>query len=342
MWKHFDAMLHLPSCSCQAAKDFNDFSTLIKLMQFLMGLDDVYQSVRTNLLTREPLPSVKVAFSIISREESHRLSSSGSKTQSVSFVSKSNQSFDQRKKVNRGPNSNLKCTHCNMLGHTVDRCFEIVGYPPGFKRRVNSNNQSNRVNLASNNKTSSVIGTSSSVSGNGLPFTSEQIAKLLSLVGEKGESDSQNQKVGGECFNVFNFVSCSSSVNFSMNGWIVDSGASQHMVSTDKNLINFVDVSEFNITVGHPNGTSVKVLKIGDLKLTNDILLKDVFYVPGYCVNLLSVYKLSKDNHVSVKFNETSCFLQDSSSKRILMSGRQDCGLYFVGNAGCKVCRLEE
>ncbi|KAJ0589355.1 putative retrotransposon gag domain, retrotransposon Copia-like protein [Helianthus annuus] len=50
MWKQFDAMVHLPSCSCQAAKDYNDFSTLIKLMQFLMGLDDVYQPVRTNLL----------------------------------------------------------------------------------------------------------------------------------------------------------------------------------------------------------------------------------------------------------------------------------------------------
>ncbi|XP_076893850.1 uncharacterized protein LOC143545969 [Bidens hawaiensis] len=71
MWKQFDAMLQLPSCSCQASKSFNDFNTLIKLMQFFMGLDDVYQQVRTNLLTREPLPTVKTAFSIISREESH-------------------------------------------------------------------------------------------------------------------------------------------------------------------------------------------------------------------------------------------------------------------------------
>ncbi|KAF5784777.1 putative retrotransposon gag domain, retrotransposon Copia-like protein [Helianthus annuus] len=123
MWKQFDAMVQLPTCSCQAAKDYNDFSTLIKLMQFLMGLDDVYQPVRTNLLTREPFPSVKVAFSIVSREESHRLASNGSKGQNVSFVTKSNQSFDSRKKNIRGPNPNLKCSHCNMFGHTVDRCY---------------------------------------------------------------------------------------------------------------------------------------------------------------------------------------------------------------------------
>ncbi|KAJ0441169.1 putative RNA-directed DNA polymerase [Helianthus annuus] len=333
MWKQFDAMLHLPTCSCQAAKDFNDFSTLIKLMQFLMGLDDVYQSVRTNLLTREPLPTVKVAFSVVSREESHRLSSTGSK-QNVAFVSKTNQSYDQKKRFNKGSNSNLKCTHCNMLGHTVDRCFEIIGYPPGFRKRNSSNNQSGRSNMVSGNKSSSVNNATSSVGSSSFPFTSEQIAKLLSLVGEKNVPDSQNQNVGGECVHVSNFVSCSSSVGFNMVGWIVDSGASQHMIKTDKDLINCVDVSEFNITVSHPNGTNVKVLKIGDLKLTNEIVLKDVFYVPGYSVNLLSVHRLSKDNNVNVVFNETNCLLQDSSSKKVLMIGSQNCGLYFVGNSG--------
>lgn len=68
-------------------------------MQFLMGLDDVYQSVRTSLLTIDPLPTVKHAFSIVSREESHRNASSSSKTQTqnMGFVSKYNQYFDSKK-----------------------------------------------------------------------------------------------------------------------------------------------------------------------------------------------------------------------------------------------------
>ncbi|XP_035836099.1 uncharacterized protein LOC118484208 [Helianthus annuus] len=101
MWKQFDAMLKLPTCSCKAAKDYNDFSMLIKLMQFLMGLDDIYQPVRTNLLTREVFPSVKVAFAVVSREESHRLSSNGSKgqAQNVAFVSKPSQNVTLLKDV---------------------------------------------------------------------------------------------------------------------------------------------------------------------------------------------------------------------------------------------------
>ncbi|KAJ0937235.1 putative RNA-directed DNA polymerase [Helianthus annuus] len=196
MWKQFDAMVQLPSCSCQAAKDYNDFSTLIKLMQFLMGLDDVYQPVRTQLLTREPFPSVKAAYALISREESHRLSNSGSKSQSVSFVAKSNQNFDSRRRNNfRGSNSNLKCTNCNMIGHTVDRCFEIIGYPPGMRKR--SSGTFGRNNSGNNANKSSVSTGPSSSAVSALPFTSEQIAKLISLVGDKPEGDQVKSNMGG-------------------------------------------------------------------------------------------------------------------------------------------------
>ncbi|KAJ0834657.1 putative RNA-directed DNA polymerase [Helianthus annuus] len=326
MWKQFDAMVQLPSCSCQAAKDYNDFPTLIKLMQFLMGLDDVYQPVRTNLLTREPFPSVKAAYALISREESHRLSSSGSKGQSVSFIAKSNQAnqnFDSRRRNFRGPNSNLKCTNCNMLGHTIDRCFEIIGYPPGMKKRTSGS-------FGRNNSNNNKSGTASSAAST-LPFTPEQISKLISLVGDKSEGDQVKSNMGGMSSCVTGFVS-SCSVSFGHDySWVVDSGANQHMSKSDKNMFNCVDVSEYGLKVGHPNGTSVSVLKIGELRLINNVVLKDVFYVPEYSVNLLSVHKLAKDNAITILFNENNCMLQDLQSKKILMIGRQDNGLYFVG-----------
>ncbi|KAJ0011151.1 hypothetical protein Pint_33644 [Pistacia integerrima] len=31
------------------------------------------------------------------------------------------------------------CTHCRILGHTVDRCYKIHGYPPSYKFRSNNN-----------------------------------------------------------------------------------------------------------------------------------------------------------------------------------------------------------
>ncbi|GJS47308.1 ribonuclease H-like domain-containing protein [Tanacetum coccineum] len=78
LWRQFDSISKLPACSSDAQKDFITHSDLIKLMQFLMGLDDVYQPIRSSLLSRDPIPDLKTAFSIISREESHRGSSSSS------------------------------------------------------------------------------------------------------------------------------------------------------------------------------------------------------------------------------------------------------------------------
>ncbi|MFS7921946.1 putative transcription factor interactor and regulator CCHC(Zn) family [Helianthus anomalus] len=149
MWKQLDRLLALPVCSYDASKQFNDFNHLIKLMQFLMGVDSSYQSVRTNLLTRETLPSVKDAFSIISREESHLHSKNifyKTLNNVVGFATKTNQIIDTKKKGVRIPNPNLKCSHCNKTGHTIEKCFELVGYPSWMKSKLGGN-KGNKVSI---------------------------------------------------------------------------------------------------------------------------------------------------------------------------------------------------
>ncbi|GKF24076.1 ribonuclease H-like domain-containing protein, partial [Tanacetum coccineum] len=102
----FDALTKRPKCicdvkcSCDASKELGLHQQLMKLMQFLMGLDDCYQPVRSSLLTRDPLLEVKDAYNVISREESHRgvpESSGGteSKQNATSFVAKT---FNNNKK----------------------------------------------------------------------------------------------------------------------------------------------------------------------------------------------------------------------------------------------------
>ncbi|XP_071689133.1 uncharacterized protein [Rutidosis leptorrhynchoides] len=65
LWKQFDALVKLPTCVCDANKEFKSHNDLIKLMQFLMGLDDSYSTIRSHILTSDPLPSVKSAFATI-------------------------------------------------------------------------------------------------------------------------------------------------------------------------------------------------------------------------------------------------------------------------------------
>ncbi|KAJ0878261.1 putative RNA-directed DNA polymerase [Helianthus annuus] len=223
-----------------------------------------------------------------------------------------------------------------MLGHTVDHCFEIIGYPPGMKNRTSGSFVRNN-NGNNTNKSSMSSGPSSSAMSP-LPFTPEQISKLICLVGDKSEGDQVKSNMGGMSACVFDFVSCSSSVSFSHDyNLVVDSGANQHMIKSDKDMFNCIDVSKCGLKVSHPNGKSVSVLKIGELRLINNVAIKDVFYVPRYSVNMLFVHKLAKDNNITVLFNENNCMLQDLKSKKILVIGKQENGLYFVGKDGNSV-----
>ncbi|GJV85459.1 ribonuclease H-like domain-containing protein [Tanacetum coccineum] len=154
--REFDIMTKLPKCSCAAKEVVSKHNRLIKNMQFLMGLNDVFQPIRSSLLSRETFPDVKDAFAIISREESHRgiaSSSSGSvtKPQVSSFIAKSNTWTN---------NGNIKVD--NNKRYNKNPCPKLNG-PRTFN--VNSVSSSNEKGVS-------------------LSFTNEQMMKLMSLINE--------------------------------------------------------------------------------------------------------------------------------------------------------------
>ncbi|GKA38574.1 ribonuclease H-like domain-containing protein, partial [Tanacetum coccineum] len=92
-------------------------------------------------------------------------------------------------------------------------------------------------------------------------------------------------------------------VNAIILGWILNSiskelflGTTQHLTYTDKELDNFLDIFHLKIKLGRPNGAEAYISKIGNLKLSNGLTLYDVMVLPEYCVTLISVHKLIKEN----------------------------------------------
>lgn len=92
LWKEFDGLTNLTDCTCEAATQFNNHSKLMKLMQFLSDLDDSFSQDKSHILLLKPLANVKIAFSIVSREESNKkhgsLTVSSNKSQPSGFVGK--------------------------------------------------------------------------------------------------------------------------------------------------------------------------------------------------------------------------------------------------------------
>nr|GEY54597.1 hypothetical protein [Tanacetum cinerariifolium] len=156
----FDAMISLAPYTCEAVKHFQKHNQLIKLMQSLMSLDESYLSIRSIILTREPLPLIKAAFDVVSGDESHMNATSIgiTKPTATAFAAKT---FNNKRRFNnsnnfnrgsssnlisnnKGPNPNLKCTNCNKIGHTIDRCFELVGYHAGYVKKNFNDSKANR------------------------------------------------------------------------------------------------------------------------------------------------------------------------------------------------------
>ncbi|GKD28720.1 ribonuclease H-like domain-containing protein, partial [Tanacetum coccineum] len=74
LWRKFDSLVDLPTCTCEGSPKLKEHAQLLRLMQFFMGLDDVFNYVRSIILTTEPIHDVKYAFTTLSRDESPRKS----------------------------------------------------------------------------------------------------------------------------------------------------------------------------------------------------------------------------------------------------------------------------
>nr|GEW82599.1 ribonuclease H-like domain-containing protein [Tanacetum cinerariifolium] len=178
-------------------------------------------------------------------------------------------------------------------------------------------------------------------------FTKDQMMKILSLINNNpsGNASANMARIRPTLFNgnvLFNlqfekyFCAQTSSYMYNLTlGWIIDSGANQHLTNSTKNTLNVSDISSLNLTVGHPNGTLAKITTIGSLRLTANVVLFDVLVIPEYNVSLMSVHKLIKDSKLFVGFDETKCYIQDLNLVKMSGTGSEAAGLYLFDVEQC-------
>ncbi|XP_074334049.1 uncharacterized protein LOC141671658 [Apium graveolens] len=163
LWDGVNDVSHLSHCTCNACT-YNLTQRLQQkqqehgVLQFMMKLSDTFAAVRGNVLMMQHLPNIAQTYRLFAQEERHKeLSNITSQTEAMAFVADRrrfpNQSQDQRNyfksnvsatqnrfnnsgvNAKRGTKPNYFCTHCKISGHSVERCFKIHGYPPGFQAR---------------------------------------------------------------------------------------------------------------------------------------------------------------------------------------------------------------
>ena len=122
-------------------------------------------------------------------------------------------------------------------------------------------------------------------------FTTEKWKALASIIGNsKISADRQSGK-------------------FNNNLWIIDSGANRYITYIDSWLIDINTI--FPCYVGLPNRHTSQTSHEGSIRLSSNLVLHNVLYVPDLCCNLIFVSRLIDDNNYTIHFNSQMCIIQD-------------------------------
>ncbi|XP_073062030.1 uncharacterized protein [Primulina eburnea] len=144
---HFRPMCSCGKCVCNGVKNLEAYIQMDYTMIFLMGLNESFTHLRSQVLLLDPLPPINRVFALVVQEERQRaIGNQGSMNapnpnMAFAFKNDQNQSQFNSRPPPRFPKGRPFCTHCNIHGHTIETCYKIHGYPPGFKARNKQGNK---------------------------------------------------------------------------------------------------------------------------------------------------------------------------------------------------------
>lgn len=110
--------------------------------------------------------------------------------------------------------------------------------------------------------------------------------------------------------------------------WILDSGATDHICSSICMFESFKPVS--SVYVKLPNDHNASVTHIGTVRVTPNLILQDVFFIPTFTFNLISISKLTQHNLVTITFDKCMCLIQEKVTGKMIGSAERRKGLYYL------------
>ncbi|XP_024969266.1 uncharacterized protein LOC112508757 [Cynara cardunculus var. scolymus] len=131
-------------CTCDAGKRLNEAKEKERLYELLMGLDNEFATIKTQILASKPTPTLGTAYHLVAKDEQQRAIAA---TRRPIHEAAAFQSFDQNrregtndstpqrnkggtKEARRNGNDEVEnCTFCGRTRHNKDGCFKRIGYP---------------------------------------------------------------------------------------------------------------------------------------------------------------------------------------------------------------------
>lgn len=339
----------LVKCSCGFLKKLVKADQLKKLIQFVTGLNKSYDQAKINILSMDPLPSVNRVYHMLQQIERQNSIVNSQNVEISALMSVKNtisaanvinsrvpQGFSQKKEVKDGRKykPDRFCDFCKMKGHLKESCFKLVGYPDWYKGKTVSQNTQNtnfknfsQSKFAANVQESPLdISSQESEENNAILY--KEFLKFMQT-NHSNVSSTDSHSAINSAGNFLAFHASTSIFPSDKHVWIVNTGSSDHMANSLDVFSSIVQL-DHPIHIVLPDGSIKEVYTSGSVVLNASITFSEVFYIPEFQHNLLSVAKLLDQNNLMAQFKNSSCSFKDVSTNSIKIVGIRHGGLYKI------------
>ena len=213
------------------------------------------------------------------------------------------------------------CSYCGKVGHIKEKCYKLVGFPPGYKQKGKLP-MANQVMIDFDQSQNEAVHQNPNFS-----FTPEQYQQLISLLNtHPSNSGSSNEAIhiansalsgisdtflqNSMCLSMQHSifaVNPSHKTTFSQDTWVLDTGATDHIVHSVDLFTKIT--SSITSFVQLPNGERVVVTHIGTIQVTPSLILENVLCVPSFTFNLISISQLTRSLSCCFIFLSNLCYI---------------------------------
>jgi hypothetical protein len=296
LWQELDHYQNLqPKCSADAVK----IKKMIEeehIYEFLGGLNSKYDPVRVQIFGKEPLPSLQKVFSHIQNEESRRSTMLHPSSQ-IPFALVSASPHPSRgdfKSRDGGriadatsdDKEKLFCDYCNRSRHSRETCWQLNGRPTnrgcGGHTSGATKPWANHTSTVEMDVPTLDPSPSSTDMGGLSKEEVEALRRLMSRLDTSTTASSSFAHTGNLATALHAFATPSE------DPWVIDSGASDHMIGTSP-LFSSYNPCSGRDKVRIADDSLSPVSGKGSISVTPSITLSSVLHVPDLAANLLSI-----------------------------------------------------
>ena len=293
LWNEYTDIVY-ESVSAEGLVAVQSVHETSKRDQFLMKLRGDFEPVRSNLMNRNPVPSIDTCIGELFREEQRLMTqtfidqkSQNSSPIPVAYVA-------QGKHRGGRDMSNIQCYSCKGFGHVATNCTKKFC---NYCKKAGHIIKDCPIRPPKKSETAYNVSVGSSNAPN------------------FGQSSVTPEMIQQMIVNAFSTLGISGNKNSAHKPWYFDSAASNHMTSTTVPLNN-VQKYKGDLHIQTADGNSLPITAVGDISTS----LNTIFVSPKLSTNLISVGQLV-DNNCTVQFSNSGCFVQDQVSGKMIAKG---------------------